>query len=181
MFSSTQLFAFSIPFRSSSSGGPATRTRARSAVEKSQGSVRRPSIALLTREMIFAVLSSPRSTSSVASRFFRVLVIPPMIPERGDFDRSVVTLAIAYPTVLMPPPRSVLMISLESTTISPTPAFPISPALNSTPNLLTISSFSRENALLMLSPSFFHALLSKTNVLSASLMSVVRLLAALNE
>jgi len=73
------------------------------------------------------------------------------------------------------------MISLESTTISPTPAFPISPALNSTPNLLTISSLSRENALLMLSPSFFHALLSKTNVLSASLMSVVRLRAALNE
>ena len=73
------------------------------------------------------------------------------------------------------------MISLESTTISPTPAFPTSPALKSTPNRLTTSSFIREKALLMLSPSSFQAPLSNTNVLSASLMSVVRLRAALNE
>ncbi|OPY41915.1 MAG: hypothetical protein A4E40_00500 [Methanoregulaceae archaeon PtaU1.Bin059] len=71
------------------------------------------------------------------------------------------------------------MISLESTTISPIPADPTSPALKRTPNLRTISSFSRENADLMLSPSFFQALLSKMNVLSASFTSVARLLAAL--
>ena len=74
----------------------------------------------------------------------------------------------------MPPPRRVLMISLESTTISPTPIRPTSPARKRMANLLTTSLLSRWNALLTLSPSFFHALLSKMKVLSASFTNVVK-------
>ena len=97
-------------------------------------------MARLTRAMIFADLSSPvSSTSSVFSRFRRR-------PEKNPcdcFTRGLTFSLMAYPMVLIPPPRRVLMISLESTTISPTPALLTSPARKSTPNRRTISSFRR--------------------------------------
>src|SRR5665647_2673813 len=69
----------------------------------------------------FADLSSPRRTSSFASCLppnlsFRFLRMP-----RFFFVCLLITSLIAYPTEVIPPPRKVLIISLESTTISPTP------------------------------------------------------------
>ncbi len=73
------------------------------------------------------------------------------------------------------------MISDESTTISPTPPCPTSPARKRTPNRRTISSLIRSYAVLIDSPSLRQAALSKMNVLSATLTSVVSDRAALYE